>query len=436
MSYQETIDFLFSSVPCFQQQGGIAYKPGLERVLAMAEVMGNPHLAFRSIHVGGTNGKGSTASTLAAILVASGYKTGLFTSPHLVDFRERIRINGIPVSKDFVVDFVNKARPLLEKYSPSFFEITTLMAFSFFAEQKVDVAIIEVGMGGRLDSTNIIHPELSIITNVSKDHTQFLGTTLPEIAFEKAGIIKKRTPVVIGEAEGEVQTIFENNAKEKSAPIYFAEKAQVLLFCEDKPDGLLLKSRDYGSFHAQLGGAAQHLNARTILTTLSVIKEREILSIPEAAVHEGFATVIEKSGLLGRWQQLSSTPQIFCDTGHNEAGVALVVQQIARQKYNHLHIVFGMVADKDWQKVLSFLPKEAFYYFVTPPSERGLPNDTLADYAQQIGLKGCSYPTIAEGFLAAKGNAQPSDLIYIGGSNYVVAEVLQNFFSQILQTNL
>lgn len=432
MSYQETIDFLFSAVPCFQQQGAVAYKPGLERVLAMAEVMSNPHLSFRSIHVGGTNGKGSTASTLASVLSASGYKTGLFTSPHLVDFRERIRINGVPVGEDYVVDFVDKARPLLEKYAPSFFELTTLMAFSFFAEQKVDVAVIEVGMGGRLDSTNIIRPELSVITNVSADHTQFLGMTLPEIAFEKAGIIKKDIPVVIGEAEGEVRTVFAQRAQEESAPIYFAEESGALLSCEDRANGLYLHTSKYGSFPAQLGGAAQHLNARTILTALSVIAERNLFTIPLEAVHDGFASVIERAGLLGRWQQLSMTPQIFCDTGHNEAGIALVVQQIARQKYTHLHIVLGMVSDKEWQKVLSLLPQEATYYFVAPPSERALSASVLKDYALQIGLKGESFPTISDGFLTAKSKAKPDDLIYIGGSNYVVAEVLRDFFPQLL----
>lgn len=434
MNYQETIDYLFAATPNFQQQGGSAYKPGLERVLAMAAQLGNPHKTLRTIHIGGTNGKGSTSSTLAAVLMSAGYKTGLFTSPHLVDFRERIRVNGTPVSKQFVVDFVAKVRPLVEKWSPSFFELTTLMAFAFFAEQKVDIAIIEVGMGGRLDSTNIITPLLSVITNISLDHTQFLGTTLTEIAREKAGIMKPQTPVVIGEAEGEVQMLFAQQATALEAPIYFASQESVVHSIEDTPTGLSIHSCDYGSFEGELGGAAQHLNTKTILTALRVLSKQSELSIPTAAIREGFSTVVQKSHLLGRWQSLSSSPRIYCDTGHNEAGIRLVVQQLQQTQWKKLHIVFGMVADKDWYSVLALLPHEANYYFVTPPSDRGLPTEEIATYAHQIGLQGKEYPSVSEGFAAARIAAHEEDLIYIGGSNYVVAEVLRESFSHLLDT--
>ncbi len=435
MSYQETIEYLFSATPCFQQIGAKAYKPGLERVIAMAEVMGNPHKKFRTIHVGGTNGKGSTSSTLAAVLIASGYKTGLFTSPHLVDFRERIRIDGIPVSEQFVVDFVARMRPLLEQYAPSFFELTTLMAFCHFAEQKVDVAVVEVGMGGRLDSTNIIEPELSIITNISPDHTQFLGNSLSAIAVEKAGIIKRSRPVVIGETTEETRSIFSQKAEELSAPIYFAEEEKALLDSEDRADGIYLYSRDYGSFFAQLGGAAQHLNARTILTALSVLEKSKAFAFPKEAVWEGFASVIEKTGLLGRWQKLSSSPRIFCDTGHNEAGIVSVVRQIALEEYDTLHILFGMVADKDWRKVLSLLPREAKYHFVTPPSERGLPAQELLEYAVDLGLSGTAHTTMEAGFETVLREAKPNDMVYVGGSNYVVAEILKTYYPQLVNIN-
>lgn len=434
MNYQETIDYLFAATPNFQQQGGSAYKPGLERVLAMAAQLSNPHKSLRTIHIGGTNGKGSTSSILAAVLMSAGYKTGLFTSPHLVDFRERIRVNGTPVSKQFVVDFVAKVRPLVEKWSPSFFELTTLMAFAFFAEQKVDIAIIEVGMGGRLDSTNIITPLLSVITNISLDHTQFLGTTLTEIAREKAGIMKPQTPVVIGEAEGEVQMLFAQQAAALEAPIYFASQELVVHSIEDTPTGLSIHSCDYGSFEGELGGAAQHLNTKTILTALRVLSKQSELSIPTAAVREGFSTVVQKSHLLGRWQSLSSSPRIYCDTGHNEAGIRLVVQQLQQTQWKKLHIVFGMVADKDWHSVLALLPHEANYYFVTPPSDRGLPTEEIATYAHQIGLQGKEYPSVSEGFAASRIAAHEEDLIYIGGSNYVVAEVLRESFSHLLDT--
>ena len=435
MTYQQTIDYLFAATPQFEQQGGSAYKPGLERVLAMAEAIGSPHLGtgVRYIHVAGTNGKGSTSSTLAAILSAAGYRTGLFTSPHLVDFRERIRIDGVPIEECAVVDFVERTRPLIERFSPSFFELTTLMALHYFAAKKVDVAIIEVGMGGRLDSTNIITPELSIVTNISLDHTQFLGSTLEEIAGEKAGIFKPHVPALVGEANASLRVVFRAKAELLDAPLYFAEDSDVLQDAEPDRGGWLLHTRDYGTLWGELGGAAQRLNARTILAALAILTCRSF-QIPRAAVEEGFAHVVERSHLLGRWQKVASQPATYCDTGHNEAGIRLVVEQLKQEQYQTLHIVFGMVADKDWHSVLRLLPASAHYYFVQPTSDRALSSEELAQEARYIGLEGAVFPSIEEGCKAAQKAALPQDLIYIGGSNYVVAEALKKCYPHTLES--
>lgn len=425
MNYQETVQFLYAAVPCFQNQGGGAYKPGLERVLAMSEAIGNPHLCgIKYIHIAGTNGKGSTSCSLAAVLAASGYRTGLFTSPHLVDFRERIRINGICIDEDFVIDFVEEVMPLLKAFTPSFFELTTLMAFSYFAKNQVDIAVIETGMGGRLDSTNVISPLLSIITNVSLDHTQFLGDTLVKIATEKAGIMKSHTLTVIGEAQGEIRQVFEQKAQELRAPIYFADEESVLKKVEPMNTGLSLYTEDYGQVFFQLGGKAQVYNARTILLALRLLKEKFSLNISQSAVQDGLGRVVQATGLRGRWEQIAYSPRIICDTGHNSGGIALVVEQLQNESYNVLHIVFGMVRDKDVAAVLQLLPKSAKYYFCAPESDRALPAQDLQEKAQIFDLKGEVFSSVQEAVLAAEHCAHKDDLIYIGGSNFIVAQVL------------
>lgn len=435
MTYQQTIDYLFAATPQFEQQGGSAYKPGLERVSAMARAIGNPHLSpgVRYIHVAGTNGKGSTSSTLAAILSAAGYRTGLFTSPHLVDFRERIRVNGVPIEEAEVIDFVERTRPLVEQFAPSFFELTTLMALDYFAAKAVEVAIIEVGMGGRLDSTNIITPELAIVTNISLDHTQFLGSTLEAIAGEKAGIFKPNVPALVGEASASLRSVFRAKAEQVSAPLYFAEDSNELQYAEPCRGGWSLHTRHFGVLWGELGGMAQRLNARTILAALNILTHQSF-QIPSSAVEVGFAEVVERSHLLGRWQKVASSPNTYCDTGHNEAGIRLVAEQLKQESYHALHIVFGMVADKDWRTVLRLLPPTAHYYFVQPTSERALPVQELAQEAHTLGLQGSIFPTIAEGCLAAQNAALPQDLIYIGGSNYIVAEALKKCYSHTLES--
>ncbi len=435
MTYSETIEYLFSATPNFQEKGASAYKPGLERVLAMAEYLDSPQYAFPAIHVAGTNGKGSTASALASVLQSQSYKVGLFTSPHLVDFRERIRINGIAVPESFVVNFVENVRPLLEKWSPSFFELTTLMAFHYFAQEEVDIAVVEVGLGGRLDATNILSPILSIITNISLDHTQFLGTSLSEIAYEKAGIIKEGTPVVIGAIHPETKPVFEQQAGEKSAPLYFAEEMELVQSIKDKADGLEVESKDFGSLSFPLAGLAQHSNVATILSSVKILKDVLGWELEKEAVQKGFERLIEQTKLLGRWQQLATKPKTFCDTGHNESGIQLVVEHMQREEYKKLHILFGMVADKDWQKVLTLLPKGASYYFVSPPSERGLPVEDLTTYAHTLGLFGQAFPSIEKAYQEIIESADEQDFIYIGGSNYVVAEILKGQFPHLLEEN-
>ncbi len=438
MTYKQTIDFLFAATPLFEKQGGSAYKPGLERVLAMAEVIGNPHQAegIHFIHIGGTNGKGSTSSTLAAVLSASGYRTGLFTSPHLVDFRERIRIDGTPISPEFVVDFVERVHPLVARYSPSFFELTTLMALDYFVHQKVEVAVIEVGMGGRLDSTNIITPDLAVVTNISLDHTQFLGNTLEEIASEKAGIFKRDVPALVGEASESLRKVFRSRSEAVACPLFFAEDQGLLLRVESDPQGgLLLDTRDYGSLWGQLGGCAQQINARTILAAIDVLVHQLHYKISQEAVREAFAHVVERMHLLGRWQKVSEEPTTYCDTGHNEAGIRLVVEQLRHEQYRDLHIVFGMVVDKDWHSVLRLLPKSAHYYFVQPESERALSAHDLCEEARALGLRGEVYPSIEEGCRQAFAEAHSDDLIYVGGSNYVVADALRTCFPHVLESN-
>lgn len=408
MDYQETLTYLFNQVPMFQRIGGAAYKEGLDNTLALDAHFGHPHRQFRTIHVAGTNGKGSVSHTLAAVLQAAGYKTGLYTSPHLVDFRERIRINGIPISKEYVVDFVAQERNFFEPLYPSFFELATAMAFKYFADEQVDVAVIEVGLGGRLDCTNIIQPDLSIITNISFDHVQFLGDTLEKIASEKAGIIKSHTPVVIGETTPETKTVFLAKAAEVDAPIYFAEE-------NDRAD--------YPGVDFELKGIYQKMNKQTLFTALPLLKEAGY-HINEVMVRQGFAHVVELTGLMGRWQKLQDNPTLVCDTGHNVGGIQYVAKQLKQLKCHELHIIIGMVNDKDISGVLALLPKEARYYFTQASVNRALPAEQLCELATEAGLQGEAYPTVKSAVEAAMKESLPEDFIFVGGSNFIVADFL------------
>ena len=425
MNYEQTIEYLFSRLPIYQRIGASAYKEGLDNSLILDNYLGFPHRKYKTIHVAGTNGKGSTSHLLAAILQQACYKTGLYTSPHLVDFRERIRVNGEPVSKDFVVDFVARHSTFLEQIHPSFFELTMMMAFDYFAYSAVDVAIIEVGLGGRLDSTNIITPVLSVITNISFDHVQFLGDTLPKIAAEKAGIIKPNVPVVIGEADGEVREVFATKAKEMNASISFAQEVPILQSAHIlSTGGWIFETTQHGEILGELGGLCQDKNAVTVLTAVDELLKSGF-EISDLAIKQGFAHVCKLTGLQGRWQKISDSPTIICDTAHNEGGIRYVVEQLKHQNYNLLHMVLGMVNDKDISKVLSILPKTARYYFTKASIPRALDELELQRLASKFELEGEAYPTINNALKAAKKSASSDDFIYIGGSTFVVADALQ-----------
>ncbi len=431
MNYKETIDYLYHTTPLFQHVGKEAYKEGLENTIALDAYFGHPHKRFETIHVAGTNGKGSCSHTLAAILQQAGYKTGLYTSPHLVDFRERIRVNGHRIPEENVVDFVEKHRGFFEPLHPSFFELTTAMAFNYFAEQEVDVAVIEVGLGGRLDCTNIIQPDLCLITNISFDHVQFLGNTLPQIASEKAGIIKAGTPVVIGEYTVETRPVFEAKAREVNAPIYFAEDEKPLLSATPCKQGFLLRTADYGELFGELGGIYQRKNDNTILCAVRRLNEIGY-KLTGTHVAEGFAHVCATTGLMGRWQQLSTKPTLICDTGHNTGGFAYLSEQLKQQQCETLRIVFGMVNDKDIRGVLAMLPTDARYYFTQASVQRAMPVEKLQELAQPFRLTGDRYPTVEEAVRAAYEDASPQDFIYVGGSSFVVADLLSSAFGQSL----
>ncbi|MDO5665664.1 MAG: folylpolyglutamate synthase/dihydrofolate synthase family protein [Bacteroidia bacterium] len=425
--YEQTLEYLYSQMPEYQRIGQLAYKPGLDNSLRLDAIFNHPHRNYKTIHVGGTNGKGSTSHLLAAILQESGYKVGLYTSPHLVDFRERIRVNGKMVSKEYVVDFVKKYRNQFEPIMPSFFELTMEMAFLYFADQKVDVAIIEVGLGGRLDSTNIISPDLCIITNIGFDHTQFLGNTLPKIAAEKAGIIKPNTPVVIGEADNkEVRQVFTDKANSKNARIVFA-KAALKDFSANKTENeWIINTSEYPNLVNKLSGFAQEKNAKTVLTAVTELKKIGY-QIPKEAVYNGFANVIELTGLMGRWHTLQEKPKIVCDTGHNAHGMRYIAEQLKQEKYNRLHIILGMANDKDIASVLALLPQNAIYYFTKASVERALNEKILAQQAAAFKLRGKTFETVAQAIEEAQKNADEKDLIFIGGSSFVVADALPLF---------
>jgi dihydrofolate synthase/folylpolyglutamate synthase len=428
MNYAQTIDFLYAKLPMFTRIGAAALKKDLHNTLAMCGALGNPQHQFKSIHVGGTNGKGSTSHMLAAILQQAGYKTGLYTSPHLKDFRERIRINGKMVPKSFVIDFVKNQKQLINEIAPSFFEVTVAMAFDYFAKEKVDIAIIEVGLGGRLDSTNIITPELSIITNISLDHTNILGDTLKEIAFEKAGIIKKNIPVVIGERQEEVANLFIKKAKEEGSPIYFAQNELQLKNIKQQKAYLQVDIYQndqllYPKLALDLTGLYQLKNVATVIESVLLLKQKKY-KIEDSTVYQALKKVKKLTGLQGRWQTIGKKPLIICDTGHNKAGINEVLQNINNTSFDRLHMVMGMVKDKDIAGVLALLPKTATYYFCRPNLERALPAKELAHQAKAFGLKGNSYNNVTAAFEAAKAAATINDLIFAGGSTFVVAEIL------------
>lgn len=425
MNYEETLDYLYNSAPLFQHIGKDAYKEGLENTYLLDEHFGHPHRKFRTIHVAGTNGKGSCSHTLAAILQAAGYKTGLYTSPHLIDFRERIRINGIPADKEFVIDFVEKHRAFFEPLHPSFFELTTAMAFHYFAREEVDVAIIEVGLGGRLDCTNIIRPDLCIITNISFDHVQFLGNTLPQIAREKAGIIKEGIPVVIGETTPETKPVFAARAKEMHAPLVFAEEEQLLHSSRtDEKGKRIYQTEDYANLEGELSGLCQLKNTNTLLSAIRQLKQAGY-QIEEADVRKGFSQVCALTGLMGRWQKLEDSPALVCDTGHNVGGISYIIEQLIHQKYEQLHIVIGMVNDKDVSGVLAMLPKDAVYYFTKASVKRALAEKELQQLAARAGLSGDTYPDVEAAVAAARKNAGTNDFIFVGGSSFIVADLLK-----------
>ncbi len=423
MNYSETIHYLFNVTPLFQNLGAGAYKPGLRTTEALDEHFEHPHHRFRSIHVAGTNGKGSCSHTIAAILQAAGYKVGLFTSPHLLDFRERIRINGIMIPEQYVIDFVEKEKSFFEPLHPSFFEITTAMAFKYFAEEHVDVAVIVVGLGGRLDCTNIIKPELSIITNISFDHQQFLGNTLTEIAGEKAGIIKRDIPVIIGETVPETRLVFKEKAKTVDTRIIFAEDAPIVLksFVNGK-NFRVYNTTIYGEIFGALTGDCQDKNTNTILTAITHL---DCFKIPLQAILRGFAEVCETTGLMGRWQYIQKNPTVVCDTGHNMGGWKYLGERLIKiSQEQPLKIVFGMANDKDIDGVLEILPKTAQYYWAHASVDRALTESQLEGIAAKYALRGKKFTTVEAAYKQALLEASANDFIFVGGSNFVVSDLL------------
>lgn len=406
MTYKQAIDFLYSQIPVFHNIGAAAYKPGLQNTYALANACGNPQNELKCIHIAGTNGKGSTSHMLASIFQELGWKTGLYTSPHLKDFRERIKINGKPINKKFVVDFIEKHRDKIQKIQPSFFELTFVMSLEFFATKKTDIVIVETGLGGRLDSTNIMNPDLSIITNISKDHTQFLGNTLAKIAGEKAGIIKPGIPVVIGEEDKTLQKLFLRTAKANESPIFFS---QYFSYPKNIP--------------CELKGSFQQKNIRTVLTAIEVLN-RSGYTIPNHVALKGLAKVVTNTGLQGRWQTISKNPFVICDIGHNEAGIKEVLKNLKKEKFRNLHMVIGVVNDKDVKAMLRQLPKKANYYFTNAKIPRALPAQELKTKALDFKLQGDAYTSVKNAIKAAKEKYKKGDLIFIGGSNFVVAEAL------------
>ena len=429
MNYIETVEYLYKQTPAYQRVGQSAYQEGLDNSLALDAYFRFPHRSYRTIHVAGTNGKGSTSHLLAAVLSEAGYNVGLYTSPHLIDFRERIRVNGEMIDQQFVVDFVKKHRTAFEPIMPSFFELTMEMAFVYFRLMEVDIAIVETGLGGRLDSTNIISPNLSVITNIGIDHTQYLGDSLPKIAAEKAGIIKPNTPVVIGEAGNEeVRTVFVEKANKQKAPIIFAEEQMDNFTSDITTDGWILNNNRYNNLKSELGGWVQNKNARTVLTAIQELL-RLGYKIPSQAVYSGFARVTKLTGLMGRWQTLEHNPKVVCDTGHNEHSIQYIVEQLRMEKHDTLHIIFGMANDKDYSSILSMMPQNASYYFTQASIDRALDVNILVETASKLGLQGKKYSSVQLAIEAAKENANKNGFIFIGGSSFIVADVLTQYYN-------
>lgn len=422
MNYQETVNYLFNATPVFEHVGASAYKEGLYNTKMLDEHFDHPHRKFKTIHVAGTNGKGSCSHSLAAVLQSEGYKVGLYTSPHLVDFRERIRVNGVCISEQYVVDFVEQEREFFEPLHPSFFELTTALAFKYFAEQEVDYAVIEVGLGGRLDCTNIITPVLSVITNISFDHTQFLGNTLALIAKEKAGIIKENVPVVVGEYTDETKAVFEQVAKEKHTTIDFAQDTDEIVSMSPRNERVVYQTRHWGCIQSELAGSYQSKNMNTILHAASHLMKQGIVN--QENVADGLAHVCSYTGLQGRWQQVCSNPTVICDTGHNVGAWQYLGPQLNKVKCRTLRIVFGMVDDKDIDQVLTMMPSNAVFYFTRAQSKRAIPENIVKAKASKLGLHGNGYDTVGEAYEAALRDSHEDDFIFVGGSSYVVADFL------------
>jgi dihydrofolate synthase/folylpolyglutamate synthase len=427
MTYHQTIDYLFSRLPMFSRIGAAAYKADLTNTIKLCEFFGNPQSRFKAIHIAGTNGKGSVSHMLASILQVAGYKTGLYTSPHLKDFRERIKINGLMVTEEFVIDFTERIKPLVEEISPSFFEITVAMAFEYFAQQNIDVAIIETGLGGRLDSTNIIHPELCIITNIGWDHMNLLGDSLEKIAFEKAGIIKHNIPVVIGEVLPETQTVFEQAAKEMNAPIYIASQKRQLADWDWNKNELVVQvaddhHTDHKNYHLDLPGIYQTKNLLTVLEACTQLQQLG-WTIDETIIHKGLKQTKKTTGLHGRWEVIHHSPLVVLDVAHNIDGIKQMVQQAELTEHQQLHIVIGIVKDKEVEKIVSLLPGNAMYYFTKAQIPRALHEDELMKEAEKINLIGKSFPEVNDALLFAIQHAHPDDMIIVCGSVFLVGEV-------------
>lgn len=427
MTYEQTLDYLFTRLPMFSKQGISAYKKDLDNTIKLCNALGNPQRKIKKIHVGGTNGKGSTSHMIAAILQTAGYKTGLYTSPHLKDFRERIKVNGEIVAEQYVVNFTERINPWIEELQPSFFEITVAMAFDYFVEQEVDIAVIEVGLGGRLDSTNIIEPELSIITNIGWDHMNLLGNSIEQIAWEKAGIIKTKTPVIIGEANDITKKIFLDKAAQMAAPVFFSGEENWIADYSYSDELLSVSvashhNDDHKNYQLDLNGLYQLKNILPVLDAVHILRQND-WRITEQHVKSALANVKKLTGLFGRWQVIHRNPKVILDVGHNEDGIRQIANQIEVSEYRHLHIVIGLVKDKEVEKVLGMLPKQATYYFTKAAIERALAEDKLQEAAAKVGLAGESYPTVQGATQAAINNAQPADMIVICGSVFVVGEV-------------
>ncbi len=428
MNYNETLEYMFSQLPMYQRIGKAAYKADLNSSIELLAYLNNPEKKFRSIHIAGTNGKGSVSHIIASVLQTAGFKTGLYTSPHLKDFRERIRIDGKMIDKNYVVKFIDKNKATFEKLNLSFFEMSVGMAFQYFLENKIDIAVVETGMGGRLDSTNLIKPELSIITNIGLDHTQFLGETYEKIAVEKAGIIKKNIPVIIGETQEKIKNIFTNKAKLADSPIIFADKNfEAELIENENINYNIFNIKKNGKLHLKniklpLTGDYQSKNLITSLQALEILKEN--FGIKNDQISEGVFKTIENTGLMGRWQVLKQKPLTICDTGHNIDGIKYIVRQIGKCNFDKLHFVLGMVNDKNIDKILELLPKNAGYYFCKANIPRGLDMEVLKEKANSLDLMGEAYNSVQEAYKTALKSAKTNDMVFIGGSTFIVAEVV------------